>query len=242
MVWTENHSCNDDNGSTILGYRCPDDLVKAHLTHVTRQACILYCHGKVQCRMISFDKIEHTCLIYKELCVEMNQDKRFNSLLLHEDPKKDCISWIVYGGTVPMDKRILHTDAGKYSLVRIHYIGEILPARLRDSETANVKTVRHKGGLDKVNLPATNSVEFLVVSETCSVTWMSYTAGMDMSLRAVKGGKKWNEEPLFVAALWTAADGVAKYEFGYYDPQSKLGYAFNKGVASNASVDLLVTN
>ena len=243
IVWTENYSCNDDISNTVSGYRCPDDFVKARLMHVTRKACILYCHGKVRCRMISFDKIEHTCLMYRELCVEMNQDIRFSSLLLHEDPEKDYVSWSVFSGSVPMDKRIIHTDAGKYSLVRIHYNDEILPARLRFTDVGDVKTVKHKDGLDKVNADAMSyPVEFLVVSETYSMAWVPYTAGMDMPLKAVKGGQKWNEEPLFVAALWTTAEGVTKYEFGYYDPQTELGYAFNKGVASNASVDLLVAN
>ena len=92
----------------------------------------------------------------------------------------------------------------------------------------------------KVNKEATSDVEFLVVSETCSVAWVPYTAGREMPLRVVTGGRKWNGQALLVAALWTTAGPIHNYRFGHYDPDDKIGYTYNKGVGSNESVDLLV--
>ena len=245
IVWTtvltEPHCMNYDVSDIIVCYRCPGELEIARLSRVPRHICVQYCVQKVQCRMISFDNKEQSCLIYNKLCVEMKPDIHFSSLLLHDVPKGDCISWITYEGTVPIDKRIIYTGAGKYSLVRIHYNDEILLGRIiYKAGLLRVKTVKHKNGLHKVNAEATTDTEFLAVSETCSVAWVPYIADRQMPSGVVRGGQKWDEQPLYVAALLTTGQSVTKYTFGHYDPENNLGYAFNCGVASNSSVDLLV--
>ena len=241
MALTDPHCTKYDISGTIVGYRCPDEFEAARLSRVQRHVCIQYCVQKVQCHMISFNNKEQLCLIYNRLCVETKHDLRFSSLVLHEAPRRNCIFWVGYEGSVPLEKRIIYTEAGKYSLVRFHYNGEMLPGRLLyKTSTQKVKTVKHKNGLYKVNEDATNDVEFLFVSETCSVAWVPYTAGRKMPSGVVKGGWKWNEQPLFVAGLWTTADSETKYGFGHYDPQNEKGYVFNNGVASNKTMNLLV--
>ena len=241
MAWTERHCINYDINKTIVNYRCPDDFETVRVTHVSRHVCRLYCTAKVQCRMLSFDEKNHSCLIYKEVCVEIIKYLGFSSLLLQDVTKRACISWIPYEGIIPLDERIIHRGDGAHFLVRFHYDGELLPGRLYVKRAQKqVRVVKHKTELLKVTKEATSDVEFLVVSETCSVAWVPYTAGRDMPLRVVTGGRKWNGQALLLAVLWTTAGPIHNYRFGHYDADDKMSYTYNKGVRSNASVDLLI--
>ena len=92
--------------------------------------------------------------------------------------------------------------------------------------------------LVKKNLDS--DVQFLVVSDSCSVVWVPYIAGNSMPLRAVVGGRKWNDGPLYVAALWTTNADMNK-KYGYHDPQSRLGYVdYGTGAATNTNIDIMV--
>ena len=111
----------------------------------------------------------------------------------------------------------------KRSLPRAHYNDEVLPGRwVSYKVTEKFKTVKHKNGLGKVSLDPSTAVEFLLVNEPCSVAWVPYTPYRKMPLGAAKGGQKWNDQPLFVAALWTSVESGRKYGFGHYDPEDNL--------------------
>ena len=112
-VWSGQHCKDYDISKTILGYRCPDGFETAQNLTVPRHVCILYCVGKVQCRMLSFGETGQSCFLYKEPCVKTKRDFLFRSLLLQDVAKRDCISWIPYEGIVPLDRRILHRTGGQ---------------------------------------------------------------------------------------------------------------------------------
>ena len=60
---------------------------------------------------------------------------------------------------------------------------------------------------------------------------------------AVVGGWKSNDGPLVVAALWTTKSVEQTYPYGYYDPESQLGYKPDGNLSeSNISVDIMVEN
>ena len=130
-------------------------------------------------------------------------------------------------------------NMANYYAVRLHYNNEILPGKMKNN---NAKTVSLVNGVTRIKQVADSKMEFIVVNDACSLTWVSYVAGNQMPQRAVVGGERAGGEPLFVASLWTTkTDMVSRYSYGYYDTKSLLGYAYNGGQPrSNSSVDIMV--
>ena len=222
----------------LNGYYCPSDTQTFYLSHVPRHVCTHYCVSEVQCSMMSYHVNRGICMIHKENCVVMVQstEQVFSYMMLYRQQNHGCISWLPYGGSIPEGQRLVHNL--HYIMVRIHYNSEILSGKL--TKNRKVKTVSLVNGPVKVYENPDSAVEFLVVSDTCSVSWVPYIAGNPMPPRAVVGGRKWNDGPLVMAALWTTAGMIKRYSFGYYDPDSQLGYAYNGGPASNNSIDIMV--
>ena len=122
----------------------------------------------------------------------------------------------------------------------LKYNNEILPGRFIQG-TINVKTVSLVNGRVMVKEDATSAVEFLVVSDVCSVAWVPHNVGDQMPSKAVMGWRKRNGKPLLVASLWMKnAEMESKYLYGYCDPESRLGYTVKSEPESNSGVDMMV--
>ena len=224
----------------IHGCYCPADANTIQLFHVPHYICTHYCVSALQCSVLSYDVNEGLCLMHKEKCKQMVQDTEqvFSSVIFHWRSKQ-CISWLPNEGCVPDGARFVRMDNVNSIAVRLHYNNEILPGRF---EKLKVKTVTLLNGAKDVRVYPDSTMEFLVVSGTCSVAWVPYIAGNQMHPKAVVGGQRANGQPLFVASLWTTSIYMkSEYEYGYYDPESQLGYASRGGwPASNSSVDIMV--
>ena len=84
--------------------------------------------------------------------------------------------------------------------------------------------------------------EALQVNPECHVTWVSYTVGNPMPAGAVIGGllskgDDFLRNDLYVIQAKTLND---RLEFGYYDPETGLGYVGQQGVNTYTQMDLLI--
>ena len=140
-------------------------------TLIAKKVCTHYCVSEFQCSMLSYQVNGGVCKLHKENCVVMVQatDQVFNYIMLYRQQKHGCVSWLPYLGNITDGKRLVHMNGG-FIMVRIHYNNEILPGRLKKGQ--KVKTVGLVNGPVKVTKKADYTVEFLVVSETCSVSWV----------------------------------------------------------------------
>ena len=185
--------------------------------------------------------------MHNEVCMEMAKDKEhvLSSIILYEPIKHECISWLPYQGSVPDGERFVRMQAGfPLILVRSRHNDEILPGRILEGKGEG-RIISLVNGPVFIKKVADSAMEFLVVSDICSVAWVPYVTGNPMPSRAVVEGRKGNGEPLFVASLWTTVSTMEQiYFFGHYDPESGLGYTYmyNGGVNSNSSVDIMVEN
>ena len=222
------------------GYYCSPDNRTVQLSHVAGHLCTHYCVSSFQCSMFSYHVQGSVCMVYKENCVEMvrGREQVFSYIMLNRPQNHGCISWLPYQGVIPDGERLVHMKDGKQVMVRIHYSNETLPGKCVSNES--IKTVSLVNSPVMVDKSPDSAMEFLVVSDTCSVAWVPHIAGNPMPPGAVVGGWKSNGAPLIVAALWTTKI-KKKYSYGYYVPESQLGYVTNAGtVASNTSVDIMV--
>ena len=197
----------------------------------------------MQCSVLSYHEAEGMCMAHSEICVEMVQgtDRVFSSIMLYGSTKQECITWLPREGNLPDRERIVVMGNGKWYVGRLHHNDEILPGRLTAKK---VKTVSLVNGPVEIAAKIDNpDVEYIVVSDTCSIVWVSYVAGDWMHPRAVVGGRKANGGPLFVAALWVSNTAMkSMYSYGYYDPETKLGYVLFGGAQSNFTANIMVEN
>ena len=227
----------------IDDYYCPIDSKTVRFYRVSRHQCTQYFVSVLQCSVLSYHETKGMCMAHSEICVEMVQGtgRVFSSIMLYGSTKQECITWLSREGNLPDRERIVVMGDGKMYVGRLHHSDETLPGRLT---AIKVKTVSLVNGPTTITENIDNpDVEYLVVSDTCSIIWVPYDTGNRMPSRAVVGGRKANGESFFVAALWvTNADMKSIYSYGYYDPETKLGYAALTGAQSNSTVNIMVEN
>ena len=226
------------------GYYCRPDNRTVQLSHVPGHLCNHYCVSEFQCSMLSYHVNGGVCMVYTDICVEMMEDREQVSsyILLNRPRNHRCISWLPYQGVIPDGERLVRRSDGKQVMARINYNNETLPGKFF-IHNLNVKTVSLVNGPVEVIKSSDSAMEFLVVSDTCSVAWVPHVAGNPMPPGAVVGGWTSNSTPLIVAALWTTKTNNMnkKYSYGYYVPESQLGYVSVGGeVTTNTSVDIMV--
>ena len=241
-VYTKDTCADVITKKTIDGYYCPVDTKTVQISHVSRHLCTHYCVTVLQCPVFSYYETKGMCMLQREICLEMVQGtgQVFSSIIVYGSTKQECITWLPYPGSVPDQERLVVMANGN-QVVRFRHNNEILPGKATASK---VKTVSFVNVPTKIDANLNPSVEYLVVSDTCSITWVPYVAGNPMPSRAVVGGQKVNGKPLFVAALWvTMNDMKKKYLYGCFDPESNLGYAAaGSETESNSTVDIMVEN
>ena len=240
-VYTQNICGNVITKKQIDGYYCPADSKTVQLSNISRHLCTHYCVSVMQCPVFSYHETTGMCMAQREICVVMVQGagKVFSSIILYGSTKQECITWLPHGGNVPNHERLVVMGSGNY-MARLRHNNEILPGKVTSTK---VKTVTLVNGPTNINGNLDQSgVEYFVVSDTCCVIWVHYVAGNPMPSRAVVGGRKANGEPLFVASLWViTTDMKSRHLYGYYDPETKLGYvASGLEAKSNSTVDILV--
>ena len=242
-VYTKDICTNPIYKKLIDGYYCHADTTTIQLCRVTHHICTHYCVSVFQCSMLSYHVDKSMCFMHREVCMEIMKDKEhvWSSIILYEPPKKGCNSWLPYQGSIPDGERFVRRE-GTYPLilVRLHCDNEILRGKFLEG-AGEVRTVSLVNGPVFIREVADSAMEFLAVSDICSVAWVPYVTGNPMPLRAVEEGRKANSEPLFVASLWiTNSARNRKYSFGHYDPGSGLGYTYYGTARSNSSVDIMV--
>ena len=239
-VYTTDICTNPFIKEPIYGYYCPTDTKTIQLFHVPHYICTHYCVSVLQGAVLSYHVNKGLCLIHKERCNLMVQDteQMFSTVMLHWQSIEQCISWLPCEESIPDGERFVRMDSGNSFAVRLHYNNEILPGRF---DSVKVKTVTLLDGASIIRLYPDSTMEFLVVSGTCNIAWVPYISGNQMPPKAVVGGQRANGQPLFVASLWTTGiEMKSKYGYGYYDPESRLGYVALSEPRTNSSVDLLI--
>ena len=198
-------------------YYCPSDIRTFYLSHVSRHVCTHYCVSELWCSMLSYHMDGGVCILHKENCVVMMvaTDQVLSYIMLYRQHYHGCISWLPYKANITYSERLVRMNNGQLITVRMHHNDEILPAWLHKNKL--IKTVSLVDGPALVRKNLDSDVQFLVVSDSCSVVWVLYIAGNLMPPRAVVGGRKWNDGPLYVAALWTTNADMNK-KYGYHDP------------------------
>ena len=229
----------------IKGYYCPVDTTTIQFAHVTHLLCTHYCVSVFQCSVLPYHVDKSMCLMHREVCTEMVKWQgtcaEFNYPV--RATRTRMFSWLPYQGSIPDGEQFVHMEGTHvFILVRLHHRKEILTGRFLKRK-GQVKTVSLVNGPMSIKEVADSAMEFLVVSDICSVAWVPYVTGNPLPSRAVAGGRKGNGEPLFVASLWTTYSNMKqKYSFGHYDPESGLGYTYHGGVRANSSMDIMVEN
>ena len=247
LVYAKDLCTDSVTKKLINGYVCPTKTQTAHFPHVPQHWCTHYCISKFQCSMLPYYVNKSLCLVHREICVvtKLANEQVLSSIVLYRPTMNECISWLPHQGYISHDKRFVFSGKNNQRYVaRLRYDNEILPGKLvKTSHDMTFKTVSFVNGSNAILLVPDSNMEFLVVSDTCSVTWMPYVAGSQMPPKAVVGGRKSNGGPLFVAYLWvTRTDMKRKYSYGYFDPETQLGYAAYGKALSNSSVDIMVEN
>ena len=246
LTFTEDICKNPIIKKLINGYYCPADTRTVKFSYVSHQYCTHYCVSMIQCSMFYYHVNKSMCFVHKQVCVEMVKDKEhvFSSIILYEPPKYECITWSPYQGNIPDDGRFVSMTGRNHPnmAIRLHRNSEILPGRFLLGKRG-ARTVSLLNGPVFGKEIANSAMEFLIVNDICSVSWVPYIAGNLMPSMVVVGGWRANGEPLFVASLWTTDSNMnSKYYYGYYDPISRLAYTYTAGVQTNSSLHIMVEN
>ena len=213
------------------GYYCVTPYI-SNYTAIEHQRCVDHCTTDPNCWILAYNSKGKYCLLATQLCVKAMVGDDFRMMTFRKHENILCIQWVWSDG-IPYPPRILEQVRPVYqALARKPVEGEIYIGRSQPG--ARQMHIARNGVVVSYT-----EYYLLVVSESCSVAWVPYTAGNQLPRGAVEGGYLNSLGTTYCMRVWDAARDPA-YTYGYYAPSNGLGYYIWYGAKTTTQMDILV--
>ena len=207
------------------GYYC-DENITFTLQGMVRDHCKLLCLGKGSCVGLSYNLANMTCVINSQACLIASAHPNYEIVVFRPIHQHRCIRWV---DSEPA-RRI---TAGYQNVGRATYDNQLLPGKYQINGDTFVAWESGEHML--------RQAEYLEVDEYCSVAWVSYTAGDPIMSGAVQGSSLPDGTPLYVINLLIdETRGVDGWAYGYYRPDTELGYAGYNGHRTKTEMEMMI--
>ena len=213
------------------GYYCASAYM-TNYTAIEHQRCVAHCITNPHCWVIAYSSRVKYCLLGTQPCTKAVPDNDFWMMTFREHENIHCIQWVWSDGSSYPNRTVEQLNPFQQALARIPIEGEIYIGLSQPGEgkiriSRNGVVVRY------------TDYYLLVVSESCSVAWVPYTAGNQLPRGAVEGGYLNSLGTTYCMRVWDAARNPA-YTYGYYAPSIGLGYYVWYGAKTTTQMDILV--
>ena len=181
--------------------------------------------GKGSCAGLSYNLANMTCVINSKACLTASAYPDYEIIVFRPIHPYRCIHWV---DSEPA-RRIA---AGNQNVGRATHDNQLLPGRYHFNGNTYVAwaSIEHR----------VREAEYLEVDEHCSVTWVPYTAGDPIMSGAVEGSSLPDGTPLYVInILIDETRGVDGWAYGYYRPDTELGYAGYNGHRTKTEMEMM---
>ena len=186
----------------LNGYVCNDNFYE-HRTDISQHQCLHRCLSNDQCATLSYNPVGNFCLLGSERCPSATLHPEFMLMVFRETERhQDCISWIPGNKETTTDRVLTATVGPPFRLARWSDGNNQLPGFSKTIgmmffPDVNINQFRRiVGGYD-----------VLVVSRSCTLAWVPYTAGKPLPDGAQQTG---------------VLNGVAVYSIMVPDKRKKL--------------------
>ena len=207
------------------GFYC-DENISLTLQGIVRDQCKLLCFGKGSCAGLSYNLANMTCVINSKACLTASAHPDYEIIVFRPIQPYRCIHWI---DSEPA-RRIA---AGNQNVGRATHDNQLLPGRYHFNGNTYIAWASREHRV--------REAEYLEVDEHCSVAWVPYTAGYPIMSGAVVGSSLPDGTPLYVINLLIdETRGEDGWAYGYYRPDTELGYAGYLGHETKTEMEMMV--
>ena len=212
------------------GYYCASAYM-TNYTAIGHQSCVAHCITNPHCWVLAYNSRAKYCLLGTLPCAEAVAGDDFRMMTFRKHENISCIQWVWSDGT-------------SYPSRTVEQVHPLYQALARKPIQGEIYIGRSNPGLGKIflarNGAAANYRDYylLVVSESCSVAWVPYTAGMPLPRGTVEGGYLELFGATYCMRVWNTQ--AATYLYGYYAHSSGLGYYAYYGSKTTTQMDVLV--
>ena len=209
------------------GFYC-DNNSSTVLQGLDVNQCQLYCLDRGPCAGVSYSLVSGICIITPEHCLVVPLHPDYEIILFQPTQHYSCISWLNYHPA-------RYITRGNQGVARKMHENQLIPGKF--AYNARVACIIW----DSSEHCSRQGGEYPQVGDHCSVAWVPYTAGDPIMEGAVQGGALSDGTPLYVVNLHLKAEwGENGWAFGYYRPDTGLGYAGLHGAQTKVDMEMLI--
>ena len=214
----------------LNGYHCTSDYI-SNYTAIEHQRCVAHCITNPYCWVLGYNSWGKYCLLGTQPCVKAVSDNDFRMMTFRKHEHISCIQWV-------------WSDRSSYPTRTVEQIHPLYQALARKPIQGEIYIGRSNPGLGKIFLSRNGAAVnyrgyyLLVVSDSCSVAWVPYTAGNPLPRGAVEGGFLNSLGATYCMRVWNPPE--ATYLYGYYAQSSGLGYYAYWGSKTTVQMDILI--
>ena len=214
------------------GYYCASIYIHNY-TSIEHQPCVAHCITDPDCWVLAYNARGKYCLLGTQPCANAVADNDFRMMTFRKHENVQCIQWVWSDGSSYPARTVERLRPRYEALARRPMGQEIYIGR---GSVEKVKIYLARNG-KAVNYP---DFYLLVVSDFCSVAWVSYTVGNPLPRGAVEGGYLSSLGVTYCMRVWVAYGQGLTQALGYYAPVTGLGYYVWLGSKTATQMEILV--
>ena len=207
----------------LSGFRCVTaSEVYTDIIGIEQHMCIYLCVSRNDCSIVNYNTEQNTCHLSNDPCVALQGDEVFQVNFLGVNHRNECLQWLpssTLDDSATISSPRCHPDEVVCHVGRLVSSSNVLPGTYRREEDTVWSMFN---GDDVITIDSSSIKEILDVRTGCQLTWMPFSAGDAIPVGAVERGfLASNGATLYVIR---ADAGYLVGVFGYYDPESEIGF------------------
>ena len=208
------------------GAYCPQTADTAVFHSLTRHQCVVTCMHR-KCQAMSYNPTEKLCMLEQHPCPVIHFSAPFVFQVQRRVVLGVCTHWITHNSG-PLPARTVQDTSGSDVQIaaRFNYPNTILAGKY-EPNAAKFRSVLNDAITEE---DPSADLEYMVIDTACGCNWRTYNslANGPLPVGTIEAGSKQDGTKLYMARI-KIVNTTEEYSFGYYDPQTKYAYAYERG-------------
>ena len=214
------------------GYYCVNGY-KSNYSAIEHQQCAAHCITDQDCWLLVYNWREKYCILGTQPCANAVADFDFRMMTFRKYETLYWIQWVWSDGSSYPVRTVEQVYPQHEALARRLIEGEVYIGR-GNHRYGKIYLARHGAAASYLGY------YLLVVSDSCSVAWVPYSAGNPLPRGAVKGGYLDSLGTTYCIRVSDMHTTEPAHVFGYYVPSIGFGYYAWWGCKTTTQMEILV--
>ena len=208
------------------GAYCPQTADTAVLHSLTKHQCVVTCMHR-KCQAISYNPTEKLCMLEQHPCPVLHISAPFVFQVKRRIVFGVCTHWVEHNAASLPGRTVQDTSGSDVQIAARFNYPDIILAGKYEPKAAKFRSVLNDAITEE---DPSADLEYMVIDPVCSCNWRTYSSSANgpLPVGTIEAGSKQDGTKLYMARI-KIVNTTEEYSFGYYDPQTKYAYAYERG-------------